>query len=311
MLWFESTPAAHAQPYPVKPIRVIVSTGAGGSADTLTRMFAQKLAERLKQQVVVENRGGAAGVVATEVVSRSPADGYTLLSAYGSHVINPSLYATLPYDTVKDFAPITQLAQQPLIVVVHPSLPARSATDLIALARRRPGEILYVSAGSGSGGHVAAEMFADLTGISWRHVPFKSAAAALVSVAGGHTHLMYAGLVNALPHVRNGRLRAIGVTSTARTRAAPEVPTLAEVTQSKYEMVVGYFLLAPAATPGAVIERLNVESVEALKSSDLATRYERDGAEPVTRTPAGTAAYIVSEIARLGKVIKSAGITAE
>lgn len=310
LLWL-SCGAGHAQSYPAKPIRVVVSTGAGGSADTLTRLFAQKLTERLRQQVIVENRGGAAGVIATEAVAKAAPDGYTLLSAYGSHVVNPALYPKLPYDTIRDFAPITQIAQQPLIVVAHPSLPAKSAKDLIALARARPGEILHVSAGSGSGGHVAAEMFASMAHIKMTHVPFKSASAALASVAGGHTHLMFAGIVNAIPQVRSGRLRAIGVTSSKRSRAVPDVPTLAEAAVTGYDVVVGYFLLAPAATPKAVIDRLNTEAMDVLSSADLVARYEQDGAEPVPRSSGDTAAYIAAEIERFGKVVKAARVQAD
>lgn len=300
-----------AQDYPSKPVRIIVSTGAGGSADTLTRVLAQKLGERLHQQFVVENRAGAGGVIGTDMVSKAPADGYTLLSAYGSHVINATLYTKLPYDTIKDFSPITQIAQQPLIAVVHPSVPIQTAKDLIALARARPTAILYASAGSGSGGHIATEMLATATGTKMTHVPFKEAAAALVSVVSGQTHVMLPGLVNAIPHVRSGRLRAIGVTSGKRSHAAPDIPTLAEALQVEYEAVVGYFLLAPARTPKIIIDRLHADVAEALGSPDLIARYQRDGAEPLPRNPAGTAKYIEAEIQRLGKVIKDMAIRAD
>lgn len=296
-----------AQRYPTKAIRVLVSTGAGGSADTLTRLLAQKLAESFLQQVIIENRSGSGGVIATEVVARAAADGYTLLSAYGSHVINPTLYPKLPYDTLKDFVPITQIGQQPLIVVVHPSLPVRAVKDLVALAKSRPGEVLYVSAGNGSGGHIATEMFISMSGARMTHVPYKGAAAALLSVVGGHTQVMFAGLVNALPHVRAGKLRAIAVTSAKRSPAAPEVPTLVELGYPGYDAVVGYFLLAPAGTPREIIDRLNAEAVKALKSRDLIERFARDGAEPVPRTPEDTAAYIATEIKKWGDVVKATG----
>jgi len=301
----------HAQGYPAKPVRVVVSTGAGGSADTLTRLLAHKLGEGLQHQVLVENRSGSGGVIATELVARAPADGYTLLSAYGSHVINPTLYRSLPYDTLRDFAPITQIGQQPLIVVVHPSLPVKSARDLVALARARPGEILYVSAGNGSGGHIATEILAAMSGVKMIHVPYTSAAAALTSVIGGQTQVMFAGLVNALPQLQAGRLRAIAVTSAKRSPAAPEIPTLAEAGQTGYDAVVGYFLLAPAGTPRAIVERLNAESIKALKSPELMERFARDGAEPVPRSPQDTTAYIASEIEKWGKAVRMSGARAE
>src|SRR4051812_12715502 len=205
------TQHAPAQSYPAKPVRMIVSTAAGGSADTLGRLLAQKLSATLGQSVVVENRSGSGGVVGTDVVAKATPDGYTLLFAYHSHVINPALYPKLPFDTVKAFAPITQVAVQAQVLNVHPSLPAKNVKELIALARAHPGKLLYGSAGSGSGGHLANEIFNSMAGIKMTHVPYKGSSPALIDVVAGQTQLMFATLITSLPHVRSGRLRAMGV----------------------------------------------------------------------------------------------------
>jgi tripartite-type tricarboxylate transporter receptor subunit TctC len=306
-----ATPAAIAQSYPAKTVRMIVPSAAGGSVDTMTRLLSQKLSESMQQQFVVENRAGSGGVIGTEVVARAAPDGYTLLAAYASHVINPGLYTRLPYDTVRDFAPITQIAQQPLIVVLHPSLPVRSVKDLIDLARRRPGDLLFASAGSGSGGHLATEIFNSMAGTKMTHVPYKGAAPALTDVIAGHTQIMFVTLVSALPQVRGGRLRAIAVTGGKRSAAAPDLPTIAEGGLPGYEAVVHYFLLAPAGTPREVIGRLNSESAKALNAPDLIERLARDGAEPLFRTPEDTAGYIRAEIEKWGSATRRSGARAE
>jgi len=304
-------PQATAQSYPAKTVRVVVPSGAGGSVDTMARLLAQKLTESMQQQFVVENRAGSGGVVGTEVVARAAPDGYTLLAAYASHVINPSLYPKLPFDTQKDFAPITQISHQPLLVVLHPSLPVKNAKELIALAKKRPGELLFASAGSGSGGHLANEIFNSMAGVRMTHVPYKGSAAAITDVIAGHTQLMFVTLVTSLPQVRANRLRAIAVTSAKRTPAAPDVPTIAESALPGFEAVVHYFLLAPAGTPRDIISRLNAEAVRALKAPDLIERLARDGAEPIPRTPEDTAAYIAAEIQKWAKAVKASGARAD
>ncbi len=307
-----STIAAHAsaQSYPAKAVRVIVSTAAGGSADTLGRLLTQKLTAALGQSFVVENRAGSGGVVGTEVVARSAPDGYTLLLAYHSHVINPALYPRLPFDTVKAFAPITQVAVQPQMLNVHPSLPARNVKELIALAKAHPGELLYGSAGSGSGGHLANEIFNSMAGIRMTHVPYKGSAPALIDVIAGQTQLMFATLITSLPHVRSGRLRAMGVSSLKRSAILPDVPAIAE-TLPGYETVVSYFLLAPAGTPNEIIAKLHAECARALKEADVIERLARDGAEPVGNTPQETARYINNEIDKWGKAVKASGARAD
>ena len=297
---------AAAQGYPVKPMRMIVPSAPGGSVDTLARIVAQKMTDSLGQQVIVENRSGSGGVIGTELVAKAAPDGYTLLMAYGSHVINPSLYRKLPYETVRDFAPITQVAVQPLMVNIHPSLPARTVKELIALARKRPGELNYGSAGSGSGGHLATEILGTMAGIKMVHVPYKGSAPAMFDVVAGNTQLMIATLITSLPHVRSGRLLGIGVTSAQRSPIAPDVPTVAE-TIPGYEVVVSYFLVAPAGTPQEIISALNGAAVKALKQPDVVERLARDGAAPVANSAAETARYIADEIVKWGKAVKAAG----
>lgn len=301
---------AAAQGYPAKTIRMIVPSTPGGSVDTLARMVAQKMTESLGQQVVVENRAGSGGVVGTEFVSKAAPDGYTLLMAYGSHVINPTLYRKLRYDTVKDFAPVTQVAVQPLMVNIHPSLPAKSVKELIALARKRPGELNYGSAGSGSGGHLATEILAMMTGIKIVHVPYKGIAPAMFDLIAGNTQLIIATLITSLPHVRSGRLRGIGVTSAKRSSVVPEIPTVAE-TVPGYEVEVSYFLLAPAATPKEIITRLNAEAVKGLRQPDVIERLARDGARPVANSPDATGRYIAEEIVKWGKAVTASGARAD
>jgi tripartite-type tricarboxylate transporter receptor subunit TctC len=291
-------------------VRVIVPSAPGGSVDTLGRMLAQKLSVALGQQFVVENRAGSGGVVGTDVVAHSAPDGYTLLTAYHSHVINPVLYPKLPFDTIRDFAPITQVAVQPELINVHPALPSKSVKELIALAKAHPGALLYGSAGSGSGGHLATELFALMAHVRMTHVPYKGSAPALFDVVAGNTQIMIATFISSLPHVRSGRLRAIGVTSPKRSAVLPDVPAVAE-TLPGYETVVSYFLLAPAGTPVEIVSKLHAEAAKALRLPDVVERLAHDGAEPVGNTPQETAAYIKAEIDKWGPVVKASGARAD
>ena len=300
--------AAHAaeQSYPTRTVRVIVPSAAGGSVDTLGRLLAQKLSVSLGEKFVVENRPGSGGVVGTEVVARAAPDGYTLLMAYHSHVINPTLYKKLPYDTIKDFVPITQVAVQPLLFNVHPSLPAKNPRELINLAKQRPGQLLYGSAGSGSGGHLATEMFASQAGVKMTHVPYKGSAPALIDVIAGNTQLMVATLISSFPHIRSNRLKGIGVSSLKRSPVLPDVPAVAEALPG-YEALVSYFFVAPAGVPSDIVAKLSAESMKALKQADTVERLARDGAVPVANTPEETAKVISSEIVRWGKAVNSSG----
>jgi tripartite-type tricarboxylate transporter receptor subunit TctC len=301
---------AAAQAYPAKPVRVIVPSGAGGSVDTLARLLGQKMSASLGQQVVVENRSGSGGVIGTELAARAAPDGHTLLLAYGSHVINPTLYAKLPYDTIRDFLPITQVAVQPLLANVHPALPVKSVRELIALAKARPGDLNYGSAGSGSGGHLATEILSMMAGVKMTHVPYKGSAAAMFDVVAGHTQLMILTLITSLPQVRAGRLRAIGITSARRSPIVPDVPTVGE-TIPGYEVEVSYFLLAPAGTPREIIAKLHAEAARALREPDVVERLARDGARPVGNTPDETARFIDQEIVKWGKAVRASGARAQ
>jgi tripartite-type tricarboxylate transporter receptor subunit TctC len=297
---------AGAQTYPSKPVRVIVPSGAGGSVDTLGRLLAQKLAASMGQQFVVENRSGSGGVIGSEIAARAAPDGYTLLMAYGSHVVNPTLYPKLPYDTVRDFSPITQVAVQPLLVNVHPALPARSIKELIALAKARPGELNYGSAGAGSGGHLATEIMLMMANVKMTHVPYKGSAAAMFDVVAGNTQLMVVTLITSLPQVRAGKLRALAITSAKRSAIVPDVPAVAE-TIPGYDVEVSYFLLAPAGTPHEITQRLYAESSKALKQPDVTERLARDGAVAIGNTPEQTAKIIDAEIVKWGKAVKASG----
>jgi tripartite-type tricarboxylate transporter receptor subunit TctC len=298
---------AHAaEAWPAKTVRVIVPSAPGGSVDTLGRMVARKLSSTLGQQFVVENRPGSGGVVGTEGVAKATPDGYTVLMAYHSHVINPTLYRQLPYDTIKDFIPITQVAVQPLLFNVHPSMPAENPRGLINLAKLRPGQIFYGSAGSGSGGHLATEMFAAMAGVKMTHVPYKGASPALIDVIAGNTQLMVATLIASMTHIRSNRLKGIGVSSLKRSPVLPRIPAVSEAIPG-YEALVSYFFLAPAGTPNEVVQRLSAATMKALNEPDTVERLARDGAEPVASTPAETAKVIASEMVKWGKVVKSSG----
>ncbi len=303
-------PAAYAaESYPSRTVRVIVPSAPGGSVDTLGRLVSQKLSGSMGQQFVVENRSGSGGVVGTEVVAKSAPDGHTLLMAYHSHVINPSLYKKLPFDTIKDFAPITQVAVQPLLFNVHPSLPANGPRELINLAKARPGEILYGSAGAGSGGHLATEMFSYMGGVKLTHVPYKGASPALIDVISGNTQLMVATVIASMGHIKSGRLKGIGVTSAKRATVLPNVPAISEAIPG-FEALVSYFFLAPAGTPNDIIQQLSAESIKALKAPDTVERLAAASAEPVANSPTETAKVIQSEMVKWGKIVQVSGASA-
>lgn len=303
-------PNASAQAYPAKPVRMIISTAAGGSADTIGRIVAAKMSESLGQQIIVDNRTGSAGVVATSAVAKSAPDGYTLLLAYGSHVINPSIYPKLPYDTLKDFVSITQVAAQPLMLNIHPALPAKSVKELIALAKARPGQLNYATSGSGSGGHLATVIMNKMAGITMVHVPYKGSAPAMIDSISGQCQVHIASLITSLPHVRGGRVRGIGVTSAKRSAAAPDIPAIAE-TLPGYEVVNSYYLLAPAGLPADVHTRLHADAVKAIRHPEVVERLARDGADPVGNTPAQATRYIEGEIQKWGKAVRESGAKAD
>src|SRR5882724_2212355 len=303
---------AHAQGYPAKPVRMIVAYPPGGGTDIVGRMLAQKLGESLGQSVVVENRGGASGNIGTELAARAVPDGYTVLMGnVAPNAINVSLFRTLPFDPIADFAPVSLVASTPNILVVHPSTAARTVGEVIALAKSRPGALNFASAGVGSSSHLAGELFRVLAGADIVHVPYKGAGPALVDVLSGQVQLYFATMPAAMPHVRSGKLVPVAVTSARRSQALPGLPTIAESGVSGYEASTWYGLLAPARTPGAAVARLHEGVVKILADAAVREKLADQGFEPVGDSPGEFAAYIKSEIAKWGKVIRDAGIRPE
>jgi len=299
--------AAIAQTYPVKPLRLVVPVGPGGGTDILGRAIAQRLGDALGQLVVVENRGGAAGNIGTEVVAKSAPDGYTLVIVNTSFAVNPSLYRNMPFDTQRDLAPISHLTISPLLLVAHPSLPVRSVKELIALAKARPGEINFASSGSGQSNHLAGELFNTMAGVKMVHVPYRGGGAVLTDLLGGHVTLFFGGIISTLPHAKSGKLRPLGVTSSRRTRAIPEVPTIAEAALPGFEAVGWYGILAPAGTPREIVGRLSAEIVKIVQSAEMQERIVKDGSDPVGSTPEQFATFIRNEMTKWGKVVRESG----
>jgi tripartite-type tricarboxylate transporter receptor subunit TctC len=297
--------------YPTRPLRIIVPTSTGGSSDTVARLISQPLSERLGQQVVVENRAGAASTIGTETVARSAPDGYTLLMSVPALATNPSIYKKLPYDALRDFAPVTLAISQPHLLVVHPSLPARSVKELIALAKARPGDIVFASAGNGSNLHLAMELFLGMTGTRMLHVPYKGPTPGIVDLGAGRVWVMMPGILPGGPHVRTGRLRALGVTSRTRAATMPDLPTVAETGVPGYESTVWNGLLAPANTPNEIIARLHKEVTAVLLIPVVKDRLSSEGAEIVANSPGEFSSHIRAELLKWAKVVKSAGIQPE
>ena len=303
---------AESAEYPTRAIKLIVPFAPGGGNDTVARTIAQRISTSLGQPVVVDNRAGAGGVLGAEIAARSPPDGYTLfLGGVGSHAINPNLHRQLPYDPVKDFAPVSLIAAAPLLVVVHPSVPANSIGELIALARKQPGALNYASNGNGSSSHLAAAMFESMTATRMVHVPYKGLAPALTDLLSGQVQLMFSSVVAILPHVQAGKLRALAVTSSKRLALVPDVPTVAESGLPGYETSSWYGILAPAGTRPDVIARLNAEIVRAVRDPEVAKVLANDGAVPIGSSSAEFDAHIRRELDRLGKVIREARIEAQ
>lgn len=299
---------ADAQQYPVRPIRFIVPFAPGGSTDLLARFLAPRLTEALGQTVVVDNRGGAGGVIGAELAARAPADGHTIvLGSPGPLTINPNLQR-VPYDTLRDFSPITLATISPFTLVVHPSVPVNSVKDLLALAKAKPGQLNYGSAGNGSVGHFSSEQFKALAGVDIVHVPYKGAGPAVADLIGGRLHLMFENLPTILPHVRSGKLKMLAVGTKTRSALVPEYPTVAEAGVPGYESSTAFGVLAPAKTPAGVITRLNQETVKALQAADLKEKLSGLGLEPVGGTPQQYAAHLREELAKYGRIVKAAGI---
>ena len=304
--------AAAADAYPAKPVRFVVAFPPGGGTDIIARSIAQKLTERIAQQVVVDNRPGAGGNIGTDIVAKSAPDGYTLLmGSAGPLAINASLFVKMPFDPIKDLAPVTLAASTPNVLVVHPSLRAATVKELIALAKARPGEINFASSGHGTPAHLAGELFNSMAGVKMVHVPYKGAAPALADLLGGQVQLMFSTMPPALPHVKDGKLRALAVTSAKRSPAAPDLPTVDEIALPGFEANTWHGVVAPAGTPRAIIARLNREIVAILHLPDVVERLSAQGAEPVGSTPEEFAAYIGSETLKWAKVVRDSGAKAE
>ena len=303
--------SAFAQSYPTKPIRMIVAYPPGGGTDIVGRMMAQKMSEDFAQTVVIDNRGGAAGSIGSEIAAKSVPDGYTILMGnVAPNAINVSLYAKLGYDPVRDFEPVSLVASTPNILVVHPTLAVKTVSDLIALAKAKPGTLNYPSAGLGSSSHLAGELLDSIAGVRMVHIPYKGGGPALTDLLGGQMQLMFATMPAAMPHVRSGKLRAVAVTSAKRSQAMPELPTIGE-TLKGYEASTWYGVLAPARTPRPIVTKLHGEIVKILGVAETRDKLLLQGFEPVGGTPAEFGAYIKSEIEKWGKVVKAAGIRAE
>lgn len=301
--------AASAQSYPVKPIRFIVPSTPGGSVDTLARTVGPRLADKWGQQVIVDNRSGAGGAIAGELVAKSPPDGYTLLvGTVASLATNVSLQKKLPYDPMKDFAPVTLLATQNLMLLVHPSLPVKSVKELTALAKKKPGSLSFSSAGNGTGGHLSGELYKLLAGVDLLHVPYKGVAPAMIDVVSGQVTMTFASILSGSAQVKAGRLRALAVTGARQSVAAPGLLTMVEAGVNGYESATWYGIVAPTGTPADIVNRLNSEIVAILKSPEMHDRLSKEGADPVGNTPAEFARHIQTEIEKWRKVIRAAGI---
>jgi tripartite-type tricarboxylate transporter receptor subunit TctC len=299
--------SAMAQTFPSKSIRIVVPFAPGGGADIIARIIGQKMSETWGQQVVVDNRAGASGNIGAEIVAKSPADGYTLLMASSALAINPSVYKSVPYDPVKDFAPITQPGLLPNILVVHPSLPVRTTKDLVALAKSKPGQLSYASAGAGTGTHLAAEMFKLMAGVDLVHVPYKGGGALIGDLLGGQVPLTFATLPSVMPYIKADRLRPIAVTTLERWPGLPNVPTMAQSGYKDFEISTWIGLLAPGGTPKDVVNKLNAETVRIVRLPEVRQRLEDLGIQQVADTPEHFERYIRSELAKYAKLARESG----
>ena len=296
-----------AQNYPAKAIRIVIPFPAGGTSDILARAVAQKLTEEWKQQIIIDNRPGAGANIGAEIAAKSPADGYTLFAISTIHCINPSLYSKLNYDPIRDFAPISLIAETSQVLAVHPSLPVKTVKEFIAYAKARPGQLNYSSAGNGSQPHLTAEMFKTQTGIDFVHVPYKGAPPAMVDLLAGQVALTFATAPSAVPHVKSGKIRALGVSTVKRISALPEVPTIAEAGVTGFEAGGSNGLVVPTGTPAAIVERLNTAIVKIVNEPAMRKYLSEQGAEPRTMTPIEYSNYLKSEVAKWAKVVKASG----
>ena len=299
-----------AQGFPAKALRIISPYPPGGGNDTLARTLSPKLSEHIRQQVIVENRPGANTIIGTEVAARAAPDGYTMVLAPNVIAINPYLYAKIPYDPIKDFAPVTLVGISPLVAVLHPSLPAKDVRALIALARAQPGQVLYGSSGNGSVGHMAVSLLELMTGSKFQHVPYKGTAPMLVDVMSGQLTFTFGSALGVMPHVKSGRLRAIAVTSEKRSPALPELPTVGESVPG-YSFILWYGLLAPAATPPEIVGRLNAEIGKVLNDPEIRAKLASQGVDAAPGTPRELGELIAADLKKFARVVPQSGAKAE
>lgn len=297
-----------AEVYPSKPIRIVAPFPPGGPADILSRIIGHKLSQSWGQQVIVDNRPGAGGNIGADLVAKAAPDGYTLLLGFvGTHAINASLYAKMPYDNVKDFEPVSQIAAVTIVLVVHPSVPALSIKELIALAKSKPGQLTFGSPGNGTPQHLAGQLFNTMADVDMLHVPYKGAVPALTDLLGGQVSMIFSSMPPALPLVKTGKIRALGVTSATRSPATPAIPTITESGLPGYEVNNWYGILAPRGTPKEIVSKLNAEIVKILNMPDVKESLAVQGAEPVSGTPEQFAAYIKAETEKWAKIVKYSG----
>ena len=302
--------SGHA-PAQSRPLRLIVPYPPGPGVDLIARTVSTQLSQTLRQQIVVDNRPGAGSVIGVDLAAKSPPDGNTLLFVNLAYAINAAMVAKLPYDPLRDLAPVTVVATQPHILVVNPAVPVKTVRDLIAVAKSKPGEMTYASAGNGTGPQLVAEMFSHAVGVRMNHIPYKGANPALTDVVGGHAQIMFATLVSALPHVQAGRLRAVAVTSARRAPHVPDVPTMIESGVPNFEAVGWYMVLVPARTPAPIMARMQAAVAEALAQPSVRERLTGDGAEIVASKPEDAKRFLETEVRRWGAVVKAAGLKTE
>ena len=312
LLIFTVSASAAENAYPSRPVRLIAPFSAGGGVDIVARLVAQRLSEKWGQQVVVDNRTGATGIIGTDLAAHATPDGYTLLMGNAAtHAVNVSLFKKLPYDAIRDFVPITLVGRVPEMLVVHPALPASTVQELIALAKSKPGELTFGSAGSGSPPHLAGELFQSLAKIRLVHIPYKGSAPALTDLIAGQINMYFSNILSAVPYVKGGRLRGLGVTSAKRSVVAPDIPAIAEAGLPGYEDYNWYGVLAPKGTPKAIVDKLHTDIVHVVKSTDVEDRLTKDGAEVIANTPAEFAKFIREEIQKYAQIIKQSGLRTE
>jgi tripartite-type tricarboxylate transporter receptor subunit TctC len=308
LLAVAATSAIAQTPYPSRPIRIIVPTSPPGGADVVARAIAQPMSERLGQQVIVDNRAGASTMIGGELAARAPADGYTLMMGISTLAINPATFKRVPYDALRDFTPITHAAVQALLLACHPSFPAKSVKELIAIAKARPGDVVYSSPGFGTNPQMGMELFLFMSGTRMLHVPYRGGGESILALASGHVAVTVSSMLGLMPQVRAGRIRALGVTAPKRVASAPDIPTIAEAGVPGYESLQWYGLLAPTGVPQEILSRVYKEAVAALRQPDVVSRLAGDGAEVIASTPEQFAAFLRAETAKWAKVAKAAGI---